>query len=248
MKARKTFLSFICGATLCLPALADSPVIILNGGYWWERIGPQLCKISTQKCYSNMSSGAYCSNCWDADGNCWGEKNVCENALKTGYDYTTLSKSQIASAVYINTDFDINTESESDGCFGVRKTYNNGALASVNGEKVKVWCNNVPLSSDNIEIVKSGQVILDNIQPTCESLSENGFAAIQNGSCWGKKYSNKYYIDCQYGQLEPYRIIDINGAMDIDPYASRVPDTYEQIKTKFQTMLKNSRTQHDKHF
>lgn len=256
MNITKISLLFMCGVVFCAPALSASSVIILNGGDWWKRIGPSVCRINNQTCYSRMASNAYCSSignleCWDDDANCWGKKYICENALKSGATNNLLTKTQIASTTLINSDFDINIESESERCFGVRRTYDNGASAAVNGKKVKVWCNNVPLASDNIEIIKTGQVILDGTQPTCTSLSENGFAAVQNGSCWGKEYRKNfknYYIDCKSGQLEPYRIIDINSASDYDTNANVEPDTYEKIKNKFQNMLKTSRAQHDKYF
>ena len=258
MNITKTSLLFICVITFCMPALSAPSIIILNDGDWWKRIGPTVCRINNQTCYSKMVSGSYCASignpeCWDSDANCWGKKYICENALKSGVTGNLLTKAQIASATLVSNDFDINIESESENCFGVRKTYDNGASAAINGKKVKVWCNNVPLESNDIEIIKTGQIILDGTQPTCTSLSENGFAAVQNGSCWGKEYSKNfnnrdYYIDCKSGQLEPYRIIDINGAQDYNQNASTESDTYEKIKNTFQTMLKTSRAQHDKYF
>ncbi|MBQ0013155.1 MAG: hypothetical protein KBS86_01100 [Proteobacteria bacterium] len=255
MKTRKKFLLFvICGTTFCVGAVADSKIIILSGGDWWKRIGPSVCRVNTQTCYSNMKTNAYCSSignpeCWDADANCWGKKYICENALSRSSNpevSNSLTKSQIASGKFVNSDFDVNTES--NGCFGVRKTYDNGSYALVNGNKARVWCNDVPLNSNEIDYVKTGKIVLDGDEPTCESLSQDGFAAIKNGSCWGKQYNNsEYYIDCKANILEPYRIIILNNA-PYDDRASTEGDMYETLKNKWQTMLKTSKSQHDKYF
>ena len=123
---------------------------------------------------------------WDEDADCWGKKLVCVEALKnsTATEPVPLKLNQLTNTSIISSDFDIMTLNASDNCFGVRKTANGGATASVNGQYVKVWCPGILDNPD--EIVENGEITLGT-QPDCDYLATREHVDVQNGKCYGKR-------------------------------------------------------------
>jgi hypothetical protein len=183
-----TFLSIllISGATAATP--------------WWEQ--NDICHPNPSKCYTSMNIGYFYDDndvdSWDTVSQCWGKKYICAVALKnpTDSEPVALTRGQIADTTIVNSkDFDL-TELNGD-CFGVRKTTNGGTMAYVNGNQVRVWCNGILENPDDNAGLSNGDIPVDGIEPDCTQLSEMGFAAIQNGKCYGKQYNiSKYRILC----------------------------------------------------
>lgn len=208
---------------------------------WWER--PTICQINSSNCYTSMGAG-YDAEYWDTTSNCRGMKYICANALRnaSSNEPQLLSRMQISNGNYIKTDFDANILN--DDCFGVRKTINNGTMASVNGDYVNVFCSGTLSSPD--ETLPSGGEIMLNKQPTCANLASNGFIGVKNGNCFGKQYDDsKYYIDCgNTSDITPVRMIVLNGAaMTGDGFASMA-----DANDMFDKMYSVSQTQHKKYF
>ena len=193
--------------TISVLCLAFAPSVAMAVTHWWER--PTICKLDPTDCYTSMGIG-YESEMWDSDANCWGMKLICPEALTTSNDYTPLamSRTDIESGTNINKDFDTNILN--GDCFGVRKTTDNGAMASVNGEYVRVWCNGILDNPD--EYLPNGEITYG-AQPTCNELAEYGYVATIDNKCYGKYYDmSKYYIECNGNDILPSRIIITNNA------------------------------------
>lgn len=219
---------------------------------WWEQ--PTICKINPTQCYSNMTMGYFIetgnTETWDATGNCWGLKVICPNALTNGAtEATPMTRAEIAQRKNISSDFDIDTLSKFDACFGVRKSNSDGSRVSVNGEYVNVWCNNVLSGSgQNIEDTENGQVIISGTQPTCKSLANDGYIAVvdDRNSCYGKYYdTSEYFMNCTTNLL-PDRLIVLNGA-DYTESANAVTMTPELADQTFEEMYAVSQSQRKKY-
>ncbi len=179
-------------------------------GAWWEH--DTICRLSPSNCYATMGAGYFFDTTdpasWDITSNCWGKKYICADALKntTGSDSVPMGRAEIADASRINSDFDINVLN--GDCFGVRKTSSGGAMASVNGNFVRVWCAGI-LDNPDDEYLENGE-ITSGVQPTCTQLATNGYVGIQNGKCFGKHYDeSQYAIQCDG---ETPTLIVLNGA------------------------------------
>ena len=174
---------------------------------WWEQ--PTICKLDPTDCYSTMGAG-YDGEAWDSETGCWGMKYICPEALKTpgSYQPVLMGRQEIASGNKINIDYDTNILN--GDCFGVRKTTDNGAMASVNSEYVRVWCNGILDNPD--EYLPNGEITYG-AQPTCNELAEYGYVATIDNKCYGKYYDmSKYYIECNGNDILPSRIIITNNA------------------------------------
>lgn len=212
-----------------------------------------VCRLIPTTCYKTMGAGFSYDisnpNTWDITSSCWGKKKICVDALTNEYlashnvsDFVALGQKEIINV--IKPDFDA---SVLDGdCFGARKTKDGGAMVSVNGNFVNVWCSGV-LDDLNITISDSfenGDITLG-VQPTCGGLATNGYVNIPNGKCYGKYYNpNEYHIQCDGSNPT---IIVLNGA-DPDNTATSTIKTKVQANTLFNTMYNNARTQHQIHF
>ncbi len=173
---------------------------------WWEQA--TVCKLDTTKCYPSMGTG-YASELWDSVTGCWGMKYICPEALLSDeYMPVPMGRKEISAGTNINKDF--NTDILNGDCFGVRKTTNNGAMASINGEYIPVWCNGI--LNDVDEYLENGEITYG-AQPTCQDLADYGYVATVNGQCYGKYYDPyNYYIECDGSSITPSRIIILNGA------------------------------------
>ena len=208
---------------------------------WWEQ--PTVCKLDPTDCYPTMGAG-YDSELWDSDTGCWGMKMICPEALVSGdYAPVAMSRNDISKGTNINKDFD--TDVLNGDCFGVRKTSGNGAMASVNGEYVRVWCNGI--LDDVDEYLENGEITYG-AQPTCEDLAKYGYVATVNDKCYGKYYDmSKYYIDCNGTDLLPERIIVLNGA-DYTASSGNAPADESAASKLFDSMESISKTQRDIYF
>ncbi len=208
---------------------------------WWQR--PTICRISTTNCYVSMGTG-YDAQLWDASASCRGMKLICPGALTAGGDEPVpMGKTALARGTGIKADFDVTVLA--DGCFGARKTAANGTQASVNGRYVNVWCRGILDNPD--EIVATGEITLG-AQPTCANLAENGYAAVVNGRCYGKYYNpNEYYIECGT-ELQPNRLIVLNGADYTAGTSANTPATMDAANERFKSMYNVSKQQHEKYF
>jgi hypothetical protein len=173
---------------------------------WWQQ--PTICRPNPTNCYASMGSG-FDDGMWDTGGNCWGLKMVCPEALTTtAAAPVAMSKSAITAGTGIKVDYD--TSMLNGDCFGTRKTNSNGAMASVNGSYVKVWCHGI-LSSSN-ETLTNGEITFGN-QPTCKMLARDGYIAVLSQNCYGKYYEpNDYYIECSGTNELPTRIVQLNNS------------------------------------
>lgn len=212
-----------------------------------------ICKLIPTTCYNDMGVGYLYDttdpNSWDITSGCWGKKVVCVDALTNEYisnhntnNPVALGRKEIANA--IKNDFD--TSILDGDCFGARRVKDGGAMASVNGNYVNVWCAGI-LDDVNItvdETFENGDITLG-AQPTCDSLAQNGYINIRNGKCYGKYYNpNEYYIQCD--GANPTLII-LNGA-NVDNNTTSNINTMPQANTLFNTMYQNARTQHQIYF
>ncbi len=208
---------------------------------WWEQ--PTVCKLDPTDCYATMGAG-YDSELWDSGTGCWGMKMICPEALLTDeYVPVAMGREEISKGTNINKDFDTNVLN--GDCFGVRKTTGNGAMASVNGEYVRVWCNGI---LDNVdEYLENGEITYG-AQPTCDKLSEYGYVATVNGKCYGKYYDpSKYYIECSGSDITPSRIIVLNGA-DYTNSSSNAPADESAASKIFDSMESISEAQRKVYF
>ncbi len=209
---------------------------------WW--LQPTVCQLDPTRCYSAMGPG-FDPEMWDTTGKCWGMKYICPDALLSP---TTAPKlmglADISSKTKINSDFDTDLMSADDACFGRRKTNRDGTMASVNGTFVNIWCPGILNRPD--EFMSNGEITYGP-QPTCTSLAEYGYVAIENGRCFGKYYDeSKYYIDCGK-KLLPERMIVLNGA-DYTTQTPIAPVTDDDADDLFDDMYSTSRAQKSKYF
>lgn len=208
---------------------------------WWEQ--PTVCKLDPTDCYPTMGAG-YDSELWDNDTGCWGMKMICPEALTTSEDMPiAMSRNDISKGTNINKDFD--TSILNGDCFGVRKTSDNGAMASVNGEYVRVWCNGI---LDNVdEYLENGEITYG-AQPTCEDLAKYGYVATVSNKCYGKYYDMaKYYIECNGKDILPSRIIVLNGA-DYSNTSDNTPSDASAASKLFDSMESISESQRKIYF
>ena len=224
----KYLLFAICSFAIAPAAHAATP--------WW--LQPTICKFNPTKCYTNMGAG-FDTGMWDAGSNCWGMKLVCPDALTASpRDPQPVAKTVLMAGTGINADFDTDTFSSADGCYGTRR--GSGAYAMVNGVQVKVWCHGILMNPT--ETLSNGE-ITSGAQPTCAQLAADGIVAIQNGNCFGKKYStNDYFIECGAGEL-PTRIVQIRGASNFvtgTGSAGGVPVTQSAANSMFDAMISTS--------
>lgn len=208
---------------------------------WWHQ--PSICRVNNAVCYPTLGIG-FDDALWDTGSNCRGMKLVCPDALTAGgRDAVAMGKTALSKGTGIKPDFDTNVLN--GDCFGARKTSANGTLASVNGNYVNVWCPGILTNPD--ENVASGEITYG-AQPTCQSLADDGYAAVVNNKCYGKQYSlDKYFIECGRDLL-PSRIIVLNGADVTAPATASNPATRSAANAKFSTMMSVSKTQRDKYF
>lgn len=208
---------------------------------WWQQ--PTICRASSVTCYPSMGTG-YDYELWDKDSDCRGMKLICPAALVAGgTEPMPISKSKLpADAKVIKKDFD--TTVLASGCFGARKTQNNGTQASVNGKFVNVYCRGILTNPD--EIVTTGEITLG-AQPTCQELADNGYAAVVNGKCYGKYYNpSEYYIECGT-DIIPTRLIILNGA-DYMAASKNTPSTKAEADVIFKQMQDISSVQRAQYF
>ncbi len=208
---------------------------------WWEQ--PTVCRVSPSNCYPSMGAG-YDSSMWDVGSNCWGQKMICPEATIAQNDSpVAMERGEIARGTGIKQDFDTNVLN--GDCFGVRKTINNGSMASVDGKFVNVWCNGV---LDNVDEVLPNGEISFSANPSCTELADNGYIAVLNQRCYGKYYDTaQYYIECDAAGLLPARLIVLNGA-NYETTATNVPADQRAADAIFDTMHQASSAQHDKYF
>lgn len=209
---------------------------------WW--LQPTVCRLNPTNCYSAMGAG-FDSGLWDASANCWGLKMICPSAL-TRYSSVpvAMDRASIKAGKEINSDYDTDAFSISGECYGLRKTDNGGAMVSVNGKYVNIYCPGILANPD--ETFENGEIVYSN-QPTCDTLAADGYVAVKNGNCYGKYFDNsKYFIECGTSLL-PKRIITLNGAdYNIPSYSG--PKTMSDAKQKFDKMYSTSKAQHKKYF
>lgn len=234
---KKLFLFSVVSCLLMAHANAATP--------WWEQ--PTICRLSPSNCYTSMGSGYFYDTSepesWDITSNCWGKKYICAEALKnsTETEPVAMGRAEIADATRINADFDIMVLN--GDCFGVRKTSSGGAMASVNGNYVKVWCSGI-LENPDDEYLENGE-ITSGAQPTCAYLAENGYVGIQNGKCYGKYYDDSQYaIQCNG---ETPTLIVLNG-VDAHNTSESAIKTKSEADALFNTMYQNAKLQYQAHF
>ena len=215
---------------------------------WWEQ--DTICQRSKSDCYANMGIGylydTMDSTSWDITSYCWGKKYICAEALKnsTANEPVPMGRAEIADTNRINADFDV-TVLNGD-CFGVRKTSSGGAMASVSGHFVKVWCNGI-LENPDEEQLPNGEITSGN-QPTCSDLKKNGYVGIQNGKCYGKYYNpSEYYIQCDNDDTKLPVLVVLNG-VDAENVITTNIETRSEADNLFRTMYRNSQTQHKIYF
>jgi len=246
MNTRRILPALLCLAPISAVAATTTP--------WWEQ--PTICQLNPTKCYTSMGVG-FDAGLWDATSNCWGMKLICAEALSTIGDPVPKSKTQLAAGTGINSDFDINAFSMDGSCYGARKVSSSGSTATVNGNQVKVYCPGVlsdaGINDKYIQSVANGE-ISTGPQPNCTQLASNGWVAVLNGNCYGKKYDlNDYYIDCNCSLCAPpstsdlpNRIINIRAASGSFisgtgiPATTASPATQAAANTIFDTMASTS--------
>lgn len=221
--------------------LVFSTTVFAANTPWWER--PTVCKLDPTNCYNVMGTG-YDRELWDSGFGCWGMKIICPEALTTGADYPTpMGRNEISKGTNLNKDFDLSILN--GDCFGVRKTKNNGAMASVDGKYVRVWCNGILDNPD--EYLENGEITFGT-EPTCADLANYGYVATENGKCYGKFYDPaKYYIECNSNEITPSRIIVLNGADYSYSGGNNITDSSSAAKL-FDSMEKTSASQREIYF
>ncbi len=232
---KKIFAFSVLNIALVPMAFAATP--------WWQHA--DICRRDPTTCYSRMGAG-YDSELWDTTDKCWGMKYICPDALVSGGDEPVpMGRDAIRRGDNILDDFD--TDELNGDCFGVRKTTSNGAMASVDGQYVRVWCNDVPLDA-SVEPMPNGVIVSDpDAQPTCADLADYGYAAVQNGDCYGKYYDfAKYHLVCG-NDLEPDLIVITNGA-DYTLASGNMPADRNAADALFDKMESVSQVQHAKYF
>ena len=225
-------------SVLCLSFAPGMAGAVTN---WWEQ--PTVCKLDPTDCYTSMGIG-YEPEEWDSGAECWGMKLICPEALKSGGTYpVAMGRDDIKNGTGINADFDTNIL---DGdCFGVRKTTENGAMAMINGEYTRVWCNGILDNPD--EYMQNGEITYG-AQPTCAQLAEYGYVAAINNNCYGKYYdAAQYYIECNGDDVMPSRLILLNGA-DYTMASGHAPADERAADKLFDEMESKSESQRDIYF
>ena len=209
---------------------------------WWQQ--PTVCRLNPTECYKAMGAG-YDAEMWDATGNCWGLKLICPSALTRATDKpVAMGRADIKSGNGINPDYDTDMLSTDGDCFGRRKTGKDGTTVSVNGKYVNIYCPGILSKPD--EILSNGEIMYTN-QPTCKSLADMGYVAVENDNCYGKYFDlSKYYIDCGTSLL-PTRLIALNGA-DYNAPNNGGPTTMDAAKQMFNQMYNTSREQKEKYY
>lgn len=234
---KKIFAFMITATCYLLPAAC------MGATNWW--LQPTICKPVSTKCWTESGAGID-ATMWDAASNCWGMKLICGEALvPSGFDSEPIPKSAINSGTGVNKDFDF-TERGTGACYGVRKTTNGGAMASVNGKSVKVWCRGVLPNPD--ETMPNGEITYG-ADPTCSELADYGYAGTLNGNCYGKKYNqNDYYIECADPNAPlPSRIVELRGATGYRTGTSSGTGIANTTDL-FNDMYNTSRAAHAEHF
>ncbi len=208
---------------------------------WWEQ--PTVCKLDPTDCYASMGIG-FENEMWDSETGCWGMKLICPEALTAGGNMPVAkSRKDIERGTGINSDFD--TSVLNGDCFGVRKTSENGAMAMVNGEYVRVWCNGV---LDNVDEYTENGEITYSAQPTCAELADYGYVAAVNNNCYGKYYdAAQYYIQCDGNDIMPSRIVVLNGA-NFSTSAGDTPVDKSAADKVFDSMQSISESQREIYF
>lgn len=223
----RTFLFSVVSLLLFGGANAATP--------WWKY--DNICYPSPSTCYSNMGAGYLYntsdSDSWDTTSFCWGKKYICPNAIKNqnADERVAMERNDIANANIVNSaDFDL-TKMNGD-CFGVRKSKSNGAMVSVNGNYVKVWCTGA-IDADEDNVVENG--VFTTTAPTCSDLQARGFADVLNGKCYGKHYnSSEYAIHCDGNNTI---LIALNGATNFDEDSDSQYITDTQAANYFNTLV-----------
>lgn len=225
---KKTYLfSILSIIGMCNTATAFTP--------WWEQ--PTVCRLDPSRCYPTMGAG-FDTELWDSDAKCWGQKIICADALTSGNEDRPIKKQDTTNSNYVSSDFDINTLSADGDCYGQRKTRNDGTETMVNGKYVQVWCHGILDNAD--ETLPNGEVTFGT-QPTCKTLAEYGYVAVENGRCYGKYFNpTQYHIDCGDKTTTPSRLIILNGA-DINAPMGNAPATMADANTRFEEMYKTSK-------
>lgn len=219
---------------VCLTATADA-------ADWWNQ--PTVCKYNPTKCYTTMGAG-FEPEMWDASASCWGVKYICPNALiQQEQNPKLIRKNDIAKQT--NTDYDINTLGETGDCFGKRKTNKTGTQIMVYGDYVNLYCHGILDNAD--EELANGEIVYKN-QPTCETLREKGYIAVENGKCVGKYLDeSKYHIQCGKKGLQPERIVLLNGAEITTKNTGNIT-TQKDADKAFNTMYNASKKQKTQYF
>ena len=188
---------------------------------------------------------------WDITSNCWGKKYICVDALTSTYksghgnptEPVTLAKTEIKSSDNIKSDFDTLLFNSNEECFGMRKTQNGGAKASVNGQFENVWCDGIldELHIPN-EPLENGYIATD-AQPTCEDLAEHGYVGeVSTENCYGRYYDeSEYHIQCNGNNAT---LIILNGADGVAGQDGIT--TMSDAEARFAEMLTNARKQREK--
>ncbi len=199
---------------------------------WW--LQPTICRRDPTNCYVSMGAG-YEPEMWDATSDCWGVKLICPEALTiTEAEPYPMGRAEIERGKNINTDFDTNRLN--NDCFGVRKTSNGGAMASVDNKYVNVWCNGILDNPD--EILTNGEIVYG-AQPTCRQLAKNGYIGVLNNRCYGKYLdTGTYNIECG-DNLLPDRLVIVNGS-DYPVTHSTAPIDQDAADDLFDTMESNA--------
>ena len=124
---------------------------------WWNQ--ETICTIDETRCYRALTNGI--SDEWDTTSGCRGMKYICPNALTSGGDEPVpMERNTIAAHTGISPDFDTDVYVSAENCYGARKSKNGGAMVSVNGDYVRVWCNGV--LSNSTETLQYGEITISN--------------------------------------------------------------------------------------
>ena len=208
---------------------------------WWNR--ETICTVDETRCYNASTLGIDFSfeTGWDVSGACRGKKYICPNALTSGGDEpVAMERAAIASGTGIISDFDTNVYVATDNCYGARKSTNGGAMVSLNGNYVRVWCRGI--LSNPTEELPYGEITAGT-QPTCSSLAADNYAAILNGKCYGKLYNpDNYAIECN-GDVP--MLVLLNGA-NYNPSGRGM--TASDANSTFNSMVTTSAGQRGIHF
>ena len=210
---------------------------------WW--LQPTVCRLNPSTCYPAMGTG-YDPEMWDSTSNCWGMKIICAHALTNGAsENVAIPRSDIARNYNISKDYDTDLLYADDECFGRRKTVQGGKYAMVNNNQVRVFCNGVWANAD--EQLSNGE-IETGTQPTCQELARDGYAAVENGDCFGKYYdTTEYHIECGT-KIDPTQIIILNGADFRYSDGANYPLTARDADKIFDTMYDVSSAQKKQYF